>query len=498
MYTTLYRTYRPETFEEIWGQEHIVRILKNQIKTGKVGHAYLFCGTRGTGKTSMARILSKALNCPSEAELKPCGICDSCKAIKDGLFVDVIEIDAASNNGVDNIRELRESVKYPPAIGKKKIYIIDEVHMLSPGAFNALLKTLEEPPESVVFILATTEPQKLPATILSRCMRLDFKRVSETVLVEGMRRICKESNSPVEEAALKLIAVNGDGSVRDCLSLLDQCLAGSGDILTRDEVLNLLGSAGEEVFGKLTGLVLEYKAAEAILLVDRMLVEGKEPRQLLKDWLSYYRGLLIAKFVKNPEDMLNKSVENMERMREQSGYIDIETLQTSILELSAAIDRSRWSTQPRILLELCIVKLASSPEMQLEVQSKRPKIQSNDRPAAKPFNPEPDMAALWGKVIDTACTTGQRSFHMIRGNTQLIDIKEGNFTVEAFATVAKDFVGNNKAAIEALMKELTGKERLLICTLNEKDMIQWVEPSDDEGSPEDFDAEVADLFTLKD
>ena len=192
MYTALYRAYRPEVFDEILGQEHIVKILKNQIDTDSTSHAYLFCGTRGTGKTTTARILAKGLNCISQEESKPCGKCSVCMSIKEGTYLDVVEIDAASNNGVDNIRELRESIKYPPASGRKKVYIIDEVHMLSSGAFNALLKTLEEPPEYVVFILATTEPQKLPATILSRCMRLDFKRVPETLLIKGMDDICRK------------------------------------------------------------------------------------------------------------------------------------------------------------------------------------------------------------------------------------------------------------------------------------------------------------------
>ena len=205
MYTALYRSERPEVFDEILGQEHIVRILKHQIESGEVSHAYLFCGTRGTGKTTTARILAKGVNCLNEEPKKrPCGVCENCKAIKDGTFMDVIEIDAASNNGVENIRELRESVKYPPAVGRKKVYIIDEVHMLSPGAFNALLKTLEEPPENVMFILATTEPQKLPATILSRCLRLDFKRVPQKLLMEGMRRICEEKGVKRVEAAGEL------------------------------------------------------------------------------------------------------------------------------------------------------------------------------------------------------------------------------------------------------------------------------------------------------
>ena len=251
MYTALYRTQRPEVFEEILGQEHIVKILRNQIATGSVSHAYLFCGTRGTGKTTTARILAKAVNCLAEGD-KPCGECAHCQAVKEGNFMDVIEIDAASNNGVENIRELRESVKYPPAIGRKKVYIIDEVHMLSTGAFNALLKTLEEPPEHVMFILATTEPQKLPPTILSRCMRLDFRRVSQNVIADNMKAICRNRGVEVTEDAARLLANCADGSVRDGLSILDQVLAGGDKFVDRDKVLEYVGTTGEDFFIELT------------------------------------------------------------------------------------------------------------------------------------------------------------------------------------------------------------------------------------------------------
>ena len=236
MYRALYRQYRPEVFEEVLGQDHIVRILKNQIATDSTSHAYLFCGTRGTGKTTTARLLAKGLNCLSDGE-RPCGECANCRAIKEGSFLDCIEIDAASNNGVDDVRELRESVKYPPSSGRRKVYIIDEVHMLSQEAFNALLKTLEEPPEYVTFILATTEVHKLPATVLSRCMRLDFKRVPESVLISGMSDICSKVGVNVSEDALRIIAANADGSVRDGLSILDQCISSSQTEVTAEDVL---------------------------------------------------------------------------------------------------------------------------------------------------------------------------------------------------------------------------------------------------------------------
>ena len=363
MYTAIYRDFRPDSFDQIVGQDHIVRILKSQIASGRTGHAYLFCGTRGTGKTTTARILAKALNCESEdIAARPCCECASCRAIKEGSFMDVIEIDAASNNGVDNIRELRESVKYPPAVGRNKVYIIDEVHMLSTGAFNALLKTLEEPPENVVFILATTEPQKLPATILSRCMRLDFRRVSEKTIADNMRMICEARGLEADEAALALIAVNADGSVRDSLSILEQCISTGETRITRDDVAEMLGTAGEEVMIELTDLVMKADMSSALLLLDSAINSGRDVKQFMKEWLAHFRNLLMAKYIQDPESALNMSLENVERVRKQSTEISTDLLNRGITELTKTISESRWSAQPRVMLEMCIVRLGVGQE----------------------------------------------------------------------------------------------------------------------------------------
>ena len=357
MYTALYRTERPEKFDEILGQEHIVKILKNQVATGTVGHAYLFCGTRGTGKTSTARILAKAVNCTGEGE-KPCGECPSCRAIKEGAFIDMIEIDAASNNGVDNVRELRESVNYPPAVGKKKVYIIDEAHMLTTQALNALLKTLEEPPENVMFILATTDPQKLLQTILSRCLRLDFRRIPDVKIAEHMKKICDERGIEITQDALRLLASNADGSVRDGLSLLDQCLSGGGSRLDRDTVLEYLGTVADDFFIKLTDLIRTGDAASGIVMLDEILRDGKDVKQLVSDWLSHYRSLLVSKYVEAPENILNMSSENVAKLVEQSRSLDVNDIERGILTLSKTVNDVRYSSQPRILMELAIVMLA--------------------------------------------------------------------------------------------------------------------------------------------
>jgi DNA polymerase-3 subunit gamma/tau len=472
MYQALYRTYRPETFEGLMGQEHIIRILKNQLETGTTSHAYLFSGTRGTGKTTVARILAKGLNCMGEGN-RPCGTCSSCREIRDGLFLDVIEIDAASNNGVDNIRELRESVKYPPSVGRKKVYIIDEVHMLSPGAFNALLKTLEEPPEYVTFILATTELQKLPATILSRCLRLDFRRVSEKSLKEGIQRICGELGVVMEEDATGVIAAAADGSVRDCLSILDQCTAAGSGRVTRQDVLEVLGTPGEEIFIEWTDRILRHQIPEALQMLDTLLGEGKEVRQLMKDWISHYRNLMLTKFMKNPEDLINLSKENVERIREQSQRTDMAEISDAILQLSRTLQDARWSTQPRILLEVAIVTLASGmadqPPLIRPAAPPAPKASPVPKASPAPTVPKatetssvPDTDGLWHRIFEDG-EAMKSSYNLIRTCTSLQSVGETEFTVAATSEIKKQYVLDNKDGLEKLMEKHTGRFRSLRC-----------------------------------
>ncbi len=355
MYQALYRSFRPEVFEDLLGQEHIVKILTNQIESGNVGHAYLFCGTRGTGKTTTARLLAKALNCTGSGR-KPCGVCPACRQIAAGSFMDVVELDAASNNSVDDIRALRESVNFPPVAGRTKVYIIDEAHMLSSSAANAFLKTLEEPPENTVFILATTEPNKLPATILSRCIRLDFRRVPEKQIAEGFAKICSSMGVQADPDALALIAANADGSVRDGLSLLDRCISGSKR-LTRDDVLFLLGMSGIETFEAITDKVLSKDAAGALTVLAEVLDQGKELLQFTRDWVEHVRSLMIIKYTDHPESVLNYSAENIGRLRKQAERISMEQISDIITKLSKTLNDVRWAAKPRILIELAIIEL---------------------------------------------------------------------------------------------------------------------------------------------
>lgn len=357
-YTALYRKFRPDTFEDVKGQDHIVKTLKNQIMAGRIGHAYLFCGTRGTGKTSIAKIFAKAVNCERPADGSPCNECASCRAIAAGASMNVIEIDAASNNGVDNIREIREEVAYSPAEGRYKVYIIDEVHMLSIGAFNALLKTLEEPPSYVIFILATTEAHKIPVTILSRCQRYDFRRISQETILDRLKELMEQEQVEAEERALRYIAKKGDGSLRDSLSLLDQCIAFYlGEKLTYEKVLEVLGAVDTEVFSDLLRKILNEDLAEAISTLEKLIMQGRDLTQFVSDFTWYMRNLMLVKASDEMEDILDVSAENLDRLREEAKMIRSDTLMRFIRIFSELANNIRYASNKRVLLELALIKL---------------------------------------------------------------------------------------------------------------------------------------------
>lgn len=368
-YTALYRKWRPTSFEEVRGQDHIVKTLKNQINSGRIGHAYLFCGTRGTGKTSIAKIFARAVNCEHPVDGSPCGECSMCRQIAEGASLNVVEIDAASNNGVENIRDIREQVQYPPTDGRYRVYIIDEVHMLSIGAFNALLKTLEEPPSYVIFILATTEVHKIPITILSRCQRYDFKRISIDTIAGRLAELTQAEQIDVDDRALRYVARAADGSMRDALSLLDQCVAFHfGEKLTYDNVLEVLGAVDNRVFSKLFQAVLASDTKACIREIEEMIIQGRDLSQLVNDFVWYMRNLLIAKTTDEPGDMLDMSEENLAVLKEEAAGVDTEMLMRYIRIFSELSGQLRYASQKRILVEIAFIKL-TTPSMEQNLDS---------------------------------------------------------------------------------------------------------------------------------
>ena len=368
-YTALYRKWRPTSFEEVRGQDHIVKTLKNQINSGRIGHAYLFCGTRGTGKTSIAKIFARAVNCEHPVDGSPCGECSMCRQIAEGASLNVVEIDAASNNGVENIRDIREQVQYPPTDGRYRVYIIDEVHMLSIGAFNALLKTLEEPPSYVIFILATTEVHKIPITILSRCQRYDFKRISIDTIAGRLAELTPAEQIDVDDRALRYVARAADGSMRDALSLLDQCVAFHfGEKLTYDNVLEVLGAVDNRVFSKLFQAVLASDTKACIREIEEMIIQGRDLSQLVNDFVWYMRNLLIAKTTDEPGDMLDMSEENLAVLKEEAAGVDTEMLMRYIRIFSELSGQLRYASQKRILVEIAFIKL-TTPSMEQNLDS---------------------------------------------------------------------------------------------------------------------------------
>ncbi|MCD8366357.1 MAG: DNA polymerase III subunit gamma/tau [Clostridiales bacterium] len=357
-YTALYRKYRPGTFEDVKGQDHIVTTLKNQIKADRIGHAYLFCGTRGTGKTTVAKIFAKAVNCEHPVDGSPCGECASCRAIQSGSSMNVIEIDAASNNGVDDIRQIRDEVTYSPTEGRFKVYIIDEVHMLSGPAFNAFLKTLEEPPAYVIFILATTEAHKIPVTILSRCQRYDFRRISIDTIAGRLNDLMEQEQVEAEDAAIRYVARAADGSMRDALSLLDQCIAFYlGEKLTYDHVLEVLGAADTEVFSRLLRAVLAQDVTASVGVLEEMIIQGREPGQFVTDFIWYLRNLLLVKSTDHLEDVLDMSSENLALLKEEADMIDNDTIMRYIRDFSDLSSQLRYASQKRVLIEIALIRL---------------------------------------------------------------------------------------------------------------------------------------------
>ncbi len=356
-YTALYRTWRPLTFDDVVGQAHITNTLKNEIISGRIGHAYLFCGTRGTGKTSTARILSRAINCLSPVDGNPCNACENCKGILEGKILDITEIDAASNNGVDSIRDLREEARFEGTRLKNRIYIIDEVHMLSTSAFNALLKILEEPPAHVHFILATTESHKVPETILSRCQRFDFRRIRTHDIEVQLQRILMADGFRAEERGIRLMAEKADGSMRDALSILDQCMAIGGSTLSYDDIAEFIGTTDTEILYALTASIAEKNTGKAITTLSQYAEEGKSFLRLAEDFTAYLRQLMMCRYMPDPARMLDVTEEAAEALMGLCEKLSPEHLlycMESAVEMTA---KMRHLTDHRVAFEIALIKM---------------------------------------------------------------------------------------------------------------------------------------------
>lgn len=392
-YTALYREWRPKTFDEVVGQPHVTTTLKNQIRNNRIAHAYLLCGTRGTGKTSTAKIFAKAVNCLNSQDGEPCNECEMCKKISAGLAIDVSEMDAASHNKVDDIRDLIEEVKYPPRESKHKVYIMDEAHMLTQGAVNAFLKTLEEPPEKVIFILATTDPQKLPITILSRCQRFDFKRIKSDDVFERLVNIIKEQGSFADNKSLQLIARMSDGAMRDALSILDQAIAMGNGKVDYEQVVNMLGLVTNDNLFKLTDSIIDKNVEAAMKIIDEIVYAGKDVNLFIKDMIHHMRNLMMVKITQKPEEVLDMSEENIGLIKDQSGKILVEEIMRCIRIFQESEEQAKWSSQSRIYLELAVIKMCkveydTSKEVLLSRINKLENIIKEGNFAVKPSNAE--------------------------------------------------------------------------------------------------------------
>lgn len=458
-YQALYRKFRPQEFSDVKGQDHIVTTLKNQIKADRIGHAYLFCGTRGTGKTTIAKIFAKAVNCEHPVDGSPCGECPACKAIAAGNSMNVIEIDAASNNGVDNIRQIREEVEYRPTDGKYKVYIIDEVHMLSIGAFNALLKTLEEPPSYVIFILATTEAHKIPITILSRCQRYDFRRISIDTIASRLSELMEAEGVPVEEKAIRYVAKSGDGSMRDALSLLDQCIAFYlGQELTYDKVLETLGAVDTEVFSRLLRLILKKNIAGAIGAVEDMVIEGRDLGQFVNDFTWYLRNLMLVQSSDDMEDVLDISTENLALLKEEAEMVDAEILMRYIRIFSELCSQIKYASQKRILVEIAIIKLCK-PEMEKDYTSLVDRIDSLEKKLEKGVVVAPGSARQGIENAGTQGGAGTAASKVELPKAVPEDIKQ---VISSWNAIVSQLTGITKSYLNKATRSLGANGALLL------------------------------------
>jgi DNA polymerase III subunit gamma/tau len=459
-YIALYRKWRPLVFDDIVEQEHVVRTLKNSIITGRISHAYLFSGTRGTGKTTTAHILARAVNCLNPSGGNPCNSCESCKGILSGSILDVMEIDAASNNSVDNVREIREEVVYSPTSTKYKVYIIDEVHMLSTGAFNALLKTLEEPPSHVIFILATTEPHKLPVTVLSRCQKFEFRRIPVKSIAGRLDKIAAESGVELCPEASMLIARLADGALRDAISLLDQCIIPGETEIKYEKVVAVAGLVQEDLLSDVVDALISRDTGKLLSCVDILISEGKEVSRFLSDLVLYFRNLLICSTVASSRDIIETSPDMQKRMQAQCEKFTRERLVLIIKELSETEASLKWSVYPRVQLEVCLIKICEGitgvkaeyiegstdksnvsynsenkknnvakqkPEVKIKTDTGTYDIDKHD--ANRDTNNGDDFKDIWNEVLQQLKSMGRMKLFLYLSGTHLVKTGEKQFCI---------------------------------------------------------------------
>ena len=445
-YVALYRKWRPLSFTDVVGQEHIVKTLKNSVSTGHISHAYLFCGTRGTGKTTIAKILSRAINCLSPTVGEPCNQCEICKKILSNTLLDVIEIDAASNNGVDNIREICDEVVYTPSEASYKVYIIDEVHMLSTGAFNALLKTLEEPPPHAVFILATTEPHKLPATILSRCQRFDFTKIPTESMSKRLLHIANATNINLDQDAAEFIANTADGALRDALSLLDQCISAGITKITYKEVLDVVGAVDEAFISEVVGAVETSDIKKILKMISDMMNGGKDISVFISEMIVYYRNLLVYTVCGSAAGLSGISEKANSVLIEQCKKINSGKAIAAIKELSFLESSLKLSAQPRILLEVSLIKLASKIEKYEATanDSQKPTVSKTTKVLLKPEKEKTFLSvegefSEWEQVLNELKQTGKMMLYANLSGTKAVKIRE-----KLIGVVFKEQDGFNK------------------------------------------------------
>ncbi|MFV5318912.1 DNA polymerase III subunit gamma/tau [Priestia megaterium] len=551
-YQALYRVYRPQSFNDVVGQQHIIKTLQNALVQEKFSHAYLFSGPRGTGKTTAAKILAKAVNCEKAPIAEPCNECATCRGITDGSIPDVIEIDAASNNGVDEIRDIRDKVKYAPSAVRYKVYIIDEVHMLSIGAFNALLKTLEEPPAHVIFILATTEPHKIPLTIISRCQRFDFKRISPEDIVYRMKEVLGSEELEVSEDALYEIAKASEGGMRDALSLLDQAISYSTEMVSLEDVLSITGAVSQAFIVKIVQAIFNENIVEALDSVESLIKNGKDPARFVEDLIFYYRDVLLYQASEENAYLLEKAAVN-EEFKELSSKMDSAFIYKVIAELNQTQQEMKWSNHPRVLLEVALVKLAQSStsqesslpyqdilqkmnQMEAELQQLKEKGIQVDHTAAQAVQTEKKQTRQsrsqyktpvgkvnevlknatrqnletikrsWAQVLDTLKQQNKASHAALLSNSEPVASSDQSFILkfkyEIHCKMASENNNNVRDNLENILYTLIGSKREMVAIPESEwdkvreEFLQGQQSDGSSGQPQEEDPVVAEAKKL--